>query len=402
MSSFEKKKQETEATTSRIDAKTRASILLIVAIAVFLCSVVACFAMIRRSADSNGGAEVEQHVEDIRYVANASTEPGSSGEENQKELKMPVSVNDSSVLNILLIGYDLETEQTDTLMIISIDTEKGTPAMLSIPRDTYIAGNYEIPKINRVFMENGERGIDALCEAVENMIGFRLDKYVLFDEVSLAALLEVTGGIEFNVPEEPAYHFAIPGEQTLSDLDAFGLFRYRDEYTDVETEPYKVQRDFMARILDTLLQDQENAYDNAEVICDNMQTNFVPGELAFLANLMKDTRFIAAFSRALPGGEITVDDEYFYEVNPESACEILNGHFNPLDEELTEYDVHFRQKQGSSGEGELPEWGFNGGGGGTATTEATDAPDELEPNEEPTETETPTEPPAPLEPGGDE
>ncbi len=412
MSLYEKKKEstpeETEIAENKLSAKTRASIWLILAATVFVCAVVTCLVLIGKSAGSGSSANtVETHVEDIKYVAATTEKPdpnaSATGEPDEPELIAPVSVNDSTMLNILIAGVDHETEQTDMLMIISIDTEKKTPSMLSIPRDTYIAGDYDMPKINRVYDVNGERGVDALQEAVENMVGFRLDKYLVFDEVVLSEILELTGEIEFEVPEEPNYHTLIPGEQMLSGIDAFGLFRYNEDYTDVETEPYKVQRDFMAKILDSLLAQQDELLENSEAICSAANTDLAPEELAYLGKLLENARFAAAFSRALPGEEITISGEDFYQVDPVAACEILNGHFNPLEDELTEYDVQFRQKQGDSGVGEMPNYGFGGSSGTTSqSTENTDATEA--PTEEPSETETPEpiEPIEPIEPGGDE
>lgn len=384
MSLYEKKRNtevpEEEIAENRLSAKTRACTLLMLSVIVFLCAVVTCAALIAKSVDSDdeGGIQ-ETHVEDIKYVANNTdnTEIPSNDTPDVK-LTAPKSVYNSNILNILLVANDTESEQTDALIVVSIDMQKGQPSMLSIPRDTYISGDYSIPKINRVYAENGSRGIEALKEAVENMLGFRLDNYLVFDSVALAEVLQLTGGIDFEIPEEPMYHNLLTGEQSLSGEKAFELFRYRDDYTDVETEPYRVQRDFLAEILDTLLADQENEIENAEVICQATDTDLEATELAYLTDLLKSARFAASFSRALPGGEINIRDEAYYQVDPAQACEILNGHFNPTGNDLTEYDVHFRQMQGDSGEGEMPDYGF---GGPRPTTN----PDLTEPDEEETE-----------------
>ncbi|MBE6927658.1 MAG: LytR family transcriptional regulator [Ruminococcaceae bacterium] len=405
MSLFEKKQEQKLENQVGLPAKTRAAIWLILSATVFLCAVVMCLVLIGKSASDEHDPlnNIEMHVEDIKYVANAtqSSDTPLTSEDTEVELTAPKSVNDSTMLNILLVGVDVDSELTDTMMLISIDTEKALPSMLSVPRDTYIAGDYDVPKVNRIYKSNGSRGADALKEAVENMVGFRIDKHMFFDESALTDILSVTGPIDFEIPEEPDYHDLPAGKQSLKDEKAFELFRYTEEYTDVETEPYKVQRSFVAAIADTLLADQENLYENAETICNATQTDLTPAELAYLGNLLKNARFAASFSRALPGGEITIDDVDYYQVDAVSACELLNAHFNPLDTTLTEYDVHFRQLQGDSGEGEMPDWGF---GGPHPTTN----PDEPDPTEETSEDTTdepepiepiePTDPPAPSDP----
>ncbi len=393
MSNYEKNQniEETDTAENRLSAKTRACTWLAMSVVVFLFAVITCVLLISKSAgDSTDKNNQQVHVEDIKYIANNTEDPNvtnpSSGEENNaQKLTAPKSIYNSSIFNILVVGYDEKSEQTDTMILVSVDMGRAQPAMLSIPRDTYIAGNYSVPKINRIYAENSSRGIEALKESVENMFGFRLDKYLVFDAKSLGEILELTDGVSFDIPEAPMYHALSSGMQTFRDEEAFELFRYNDEYTDVETEPYRVQRDFLGKIFDAFLADQDKKFENAEAICNAVETDLVPSELAYLADLLKNARFAAAFSRALPGGEITVRNEPYYQVEPVEACEILNGHFNPTGSDLTEYDVQFRQQHGSTGEGELSDWG-HGGPKPTANPDLTVSPDEpTEETEEDTE-----------------
>lgn len=404
----EKQHQEpTEDDSGRMHPKTRACFWLVSAVAVFVCAVIMCLTLIGKSAgDTSSPLTTDRTVQDIRYelggtAQTASTEPP---EDNAAVLTEPTSVNNASILNILLVGYDEETAQTDTLMILSVDLHNATASMLSIPRDTYVSGGFTLDKINRVYSDRGTRGLASLKELVESMVGFRLDYSVLFDAESLAKIIEQTGAITFDVPSEPAYHRLKSGTQEISGSDAFALFSFRESYTDVETEPYFVQRDFLAAILDALLSDQSELAADCAAVCDAVTTDLTAENLAYLANLLKNFRFATAFSRALPGGEITVDGVEYYEVNIEKAVEMLNEGFNPLSTDLTEYDVSFRQKQSGSGEGETSPWGFS-----DSTENETQEPtedetpygseSETEPDEteEPTETQTPSESEEPTE-----
>ncbi len=396
MSNYEKNQNHTEETDvaeNRLSAKSRACTWLILSVVVFLCATITCAALIVRSSDNGRGSDGQQlHVEDIKYIADNTedpnvTDPSSGEQDNSQKLTAPKSVYNSSLLNVLIVGYDETAKQTDAMIVVSVDMGRAQPAMLSIPRDTYIPGNYSVPKVNRVYAENGSRGIEALKESVENMFGFRLDKYFVFDAKALDEILELTGGVDFDIPAEPMYHTLSSGMQTLKGEEAFELFRYHEEYTDVETEPYRVQRDFLGKILDAFLADQDNKLANAEAICNAAETDLEPSELAYLTDLLKNARFAAAFSRALPGEEITVRSEPYYQVEPVEACEILNGHFNPTGSELTEYDVQFRQKQGSSGEGEMPDWGF-GGPRPTTNADLTESDEDVTEETEPTEEDT--------------
>lgn len=395
----------------RISPKTRAYFWLASAVVVFVCAVVMCLTLIGKSADRETSAiSVLRPNSDSQTDNPATTNPSGddpatldpSGDDPEttdapQTGTEPESVYQSSTLNILLIGYDEETSRTDTLVILSIHKEDRTVAMLSIPRDTYISGGFAVEKINRVYAERGKRGLASLKEQIENMIGFKLDYYVLFDADSMEKITELTGAISFDVPSDPDYHGLKSGTQELSGADAFELFRFNESYTDVETEPYFVQRDFLAAILDTLLSDPST---DCDALCEAVQTDLTAENLVYLGNLLKNFRFSAdsTFSRALPGGEITVNGVDYYEVNIEKAVQMLNEHFNPLPDDLTEYDVIFRQKQAGSGEGETSPWGFTSSTDGETEPTEDETPYESETGEsdEPTESssqdEEPTEP----------
>ena len=102
----------------------------------------------------------------------------------------------------------------------------------------------------------------------------------------------------------------------------------------------------------------------------------------YFGYLLKDTSFAASFSRALPGTEIAIGDYAFYQVDPNEALELINTNFNPLEEPLTVFDLNFRQKTGSSTEGDFSDFGF------TRKTEATEETTESVTASEPTQADT--------------
>lgn len=390
----EKHSQEPTDDGGRISPKTRAYFWLASAVVVFVCAVVMCLTLIGKSADSKTEfVTTNRNQDELSGTTSTPTNDPSQDTTVTTEppmdvtavLEEPTSVNGSSVLNLLLIGYDEETKQTDTLMILSVDMGNATASMLSIPRDTYVSGGFTLDKINRVYSDRGRRGVASLKELVESMFGFRLDYYVLFNAESMEKITELTGAISFDVPSEPDYHGLKSGTQQISGADAFALFCFNDTYSDVETEPYFVQRNFLAAILDRLLADQSSLCVNCAAIYAAVETDLTAENIAYLSNLLKNFRFSAesTFSRALPGREVTVDGVDYYEVDAEEALKMLNEHFNPLETDLTQYDVNFRQKQADSGEGETSPWGF---------TDSTDG------ESEPTESETPYDPGTESEP----
>ncbi len=359
-----KQGDERSASTNRW-SRIRALALLWAAAAVFFSAVILCIHLIIQSA---GVAQYPiQGANPLDYEVHSpvQTEPSTSTteEDNTSEsgeapfaLEAPVSVNDSTRINILLLG--VEGDKNDTLIIAGVDTMARTVSFLSIPRDTYISGDYDLPKAKQIYGAfDADRRIAAVKEAVKDMFGFWVDYYFVLDEATLSAMVSFTDGVEYSIPKNPSYHSLSSGEQTITAENAFALFRFKESWTDVETDPPRVQRYFLQALFAELVQDKESIEKNSLALSEIAKTDLTAGQMAYLAHLLAEFDFENAFSRALPGGEVEIEDVPYYEVNIEQAVEMLNEQFNPLEKDLTVYNVHFRQEQGASGEGEYSEYG---------------------------------------------
>lgn len=398
---------ESEEKQSRLSPWTRALLLLIGSVCIFACTVVMCFALMNRSAETD--PLPVQEPKELKYEVNL--QPPAS-ENIPPELEAPESVYGSNRLNILLIGLDTATNRTDTLVLFSVDIATKETAMLSIPRDTYIPGNFDEPRLNQVYKESesGERGIRAVKEMVKDMIGYWPDYYFVLDDAAMSGIVDLCGKIDFDVPEEPSYCDLSAGFQSLSASKAMKLLTFRNDYTEISTEPARIQRSFLQTLLTELLQDEEMIEYNARAIAGFADTDLSADDLAYLGHLLQGTDMKSIYSRALPGEVIETGGKRYYQVDAEEAVNILNEAFNPLEDDLTVYDVNFRQLTGGSGEGSYSDFGFgngqnNTGGGNTTdssvdTSENTDDSETTEtPTEAPTEPDTPSEsdPPAPTD-----
>ena len=371
----------------------RALALLGAASAIFLFALILCICLIVQSADVAqpptrpvGPLEYEVQMPVPTTPITTTTDPEGGEETVTIELVAPVSGNDSNRINILLMG--VEEEKNDTLIIAGVDTAARTVSFLSIPRDTYISGDYDLPKAKMVYSAFDEdRRIAAVKEAVKDMFGFWVDYYFVLDEVSLSTMVSFADGVEYDVPSNPNYHSLSSGQQTVTAEEAFELFRFKKSWTDVETDPPRVQRYFLQALFAELLEDEKSIAENCLALAEVAKTDLSAGQMAYLAYLLLEFDFENAFSRALPGGEVKIEGVSYYEVNAQKAVEMLNEHFNPLQKDLTVYNVHFRQEQGASGEGE-----YNGYAPYPTTTTKNKTTTE---EEEPTESE---EDPAPEDP----
>lgn len=132
----------------------------------------------------------------------------------------------------LLFGTDKEGTNTDTIMVVSYDVTNQKLNLMSIPRDTMVNVGWDIKKINSVY---GMRGINGFRKQIAKLIGFTPDYYVKIDLQAFVDVVDLIGGVEFNVPIPMHYHDPYqnlsidldPGLQTLNGEQAMGLVRFR-------------------------------------------------------------------------------------------------------------------------------------------------------------------------------
>lgn len=132
----------------------------------------------------------------------------------------------------LLFGTDKFSGSTDTIMVVSYDVKNQKLNLMSIPRDTMVNVSWDIKKINSVYAMGG---IKALQKHVSKLIGFTPDYYVKIDLQAFVDVVNLLGGVEFDVPipmhyHDPAQELSIdlePGVQTLNGEQAMGLVRFR-------------------------------------------------------------------------------------------------------------------------------------------------------------------------------
>ena len=132
----------------------------------------------------------------------------------------------------LLFGTDKFSGSTDTIMVVSYDVKNQKLNLMSIPRDTMVNVSWDIKKINSVYSMGG---IKALQKHISKLIGFTPDYYVKIDLQAFVDVVDLLGGVEFDVPipmhyHDPAQGLSIdlePGVQTLNGEQAMGLVRFR-------------------------------------------------------------------------------------------------------------------------------------------------------------------------------
>lgn len=279
-----------------------------------------------------------------------------SGQEVQVEVQVPAS-HKEGFYNILICGTDNAGTCTDTIMIARLDVTDHSLALLSVPRDTLIYGNYTVPKINSVYAGagGGVAGIEALEAKLAETLGFQVDGYVLIQLEAFIELVDLAGGVEFNVPErlyysDPSQDLYIdlqPGLQTLDGVQAMGLVRYRG-YDMADIARTGVQQDFIKALAAKYLSftTLSKLPELAQVLKENVITDLSLGNMVYFGQELLQCDFDAMFTHTLEGeGQAYVDGQDCYALYPEAMLEVVNAYFNPYDAEITLDNVTVRTKE---------------------------------------------------------
>lgn len=144
--------------------------------------------------------------------------------------------------NIVVMGCDIregDRGRSDTLFVVMLEPGNKGASLLSIPRDTRVKiDGHGWDKINAAFAYGGQQ---LTRDTTQQLLGIKLDNYVVIDFQGFKNLVDVIGGVDINVEKRMYYYdpyadFRIdlrPGVQHLDGKTAMQYVRYRDEEGDI-------------------------------------------------------------------------------------------------------------------------------------------------------------------------
>lgn len=123
------------------------------------------------------------------------------------EHRTPLQGEDRGRVNILLLGRAGEQypgkNLTDTVMIMSIDTNQKKVALLSLPRDLYapIPNTNLFTKINSLYQYgiNTREALSPLQKSVEEITGETINYFIVLDFDGFEKVIDTLGGISVDV-----------------------------------------------------------------------------------------------------------------------------------------------------------------------------------------------------------
>lgn len=169
--------------------------------------------------------------------------------------KTPVMTKENAQpISILLLGVDErkgDVGRSDTTIVMTLNPEKNTMQMVSIPRDTRteIVGHGTVDKINHAYAFGGPK---MSMETVEKFTSIPLNYYIRVNMEALIALVDAVDGItvQNNIDfTEAGYHFQ-KGAVSLNGKKALAYVRMRHQDPNGDFGRNERQRKIITGVID--------------------------------------------------------------------------------------------------------------------------------------------------------
>jgi LCP family protein required for cell wall assembly len=198
-------------------------------------------------------------------------------------------------INILLLGSDQRYKRggyrTDTIILVSINTEAKTVSMVSFPRDLYIyIPGWTYQRINTAMYHGGFK---LLAKTLNYNFGIKPEYYVMVNFSAFKQIINKLGGIDVEVARKYTDEYwdrtykTIPAGTVHMNAD-IALWYARARKASNDFDRARRQQEVLHAIAKKVLSLNalENAKDIYEIYIDNVTTNLKWSEITPLIPLM--------------------------------------------------------------------------------------------------------------------
>ncbi|MGN8833024.1 LytR family transcriptional regulator [Selenomonas sp. WCA-380-WT-3B 3/] len=217
------------------------------------------------------------------------------------------------IVHVMILGVDRRADdagRSDTMMIASLDPDKETASLLSVPRDTRVKiDGHGYEKINHAYAYGGH---ELSQKAVEQLLGEKIDHYILIDTRSFARIIDAMGGVDIQVEKRMYYEDPwddngglvidlYPGKQHMDGAKAIQYVRYRDGEGDIGR--IGRQQKFVKACLNQLISPEmlPKLPNLVEEIRSVLETDMSLPELLQYAHLLKSVHDHGLTAQMVPG-----------------------------------------------------------------------------------------------------
>ncbi len=185
---------------------------------------------------------ISQNIGKNTYLSNLLSKLSlGNGSKQKAEFTFPFGLKRK---NILLLGVDSNGAdsdlwvgtRTDTIILLNIDPKTKTVNAISIPRDSkvYLPKGMGVQKINAA---HAIGGIEMTIQTIEDTLGVHIDKYIMFHDEAVRAIVQALGGVDIYIEKNMHYndnagklHINFTkGKHHLTEKDAVEYLRFRHD-----------------------------------------------------------------------------------------------------------------------------------------------------------------------------
>jgi len=240
---------------------------------------------------------------------------------------------------------DLGQKLTDTIMCLGYDPKEQRAFIVSIPRDTFIgkslANATPNDKINSIYSDSNP---EKMLEKVNELTGLNIEYYAKIDNSALIELVDVIGGVEFDVPIDMNYddrsqnlHIHLKkGIQVINGEEAEQLLRFRHnnngtsyptEYGDNDYGRMKTARNFILAVANQTLK-VKSAEEITEILklgFDNLQTNLSIGYILSYLVFGMEFNTENLVLEQIPGKSVYTNGVWVFKADEEETKELFEN-----------------------------------------------------------------------------
>jgi LCP family protein required for cell wall assembly len=310
------------------------------------------------------GAKLMIHAPEIQEPTTAPTTgganavlTGNTGEDPEERTRR------QGVYNFVLLGKDVDSGNTDSIIVVSYDVPNQKVGMISIPRDTAVKRDWWNPKINASYNKFGP---EVLKQEIEDTFGIPIDYYIYIDLKGFVALVDELGGVDVDIPvdmnyDDPYQDLYIhlkKGYQHLDGQGAMEAARYRhDNDASVNASYTDVGRAAMQRQILVALAKKVVSWDSLprvknfiNLFQEYVKTDLSTADLIYFATqaiqVDMDTGVVQGNLDG-DGNAIYKKVRYCFVFQAEDILPTLNELVNPYNTPLTEADLDLPKSEGT-------------------------------------------------------
>lgn len=291
-----------------------------------------------------------------------------------------VDVNDQfdqNIINIMLVGFDKDEARskegnifrTDTNIILTINLEKKTIDMISIPRDSYVSiantkgmdkfnSAYGHGYLNSITKNPEEDGFQCIMDTASELLGgIPIYYYAAVDMDVVTEIVDAIGGVEIEVPTDlykdhgkDQSGIVIPeGQQKLDGEGLLYYARYR-HYPKGDIQRVENQQKILLATFDSLK--KSNMFSSLPKIYQSVQkniyTNLDVSQITALALFAKDLSRENINTYMMPGDFGTINNLSYWIIDQKKRVQLIQDIYgitiepdeqDPTQEDLINLDV---------------------------------------------------------------